>query len=77
MSYKEFTEENKRSIIRNLVQFHFHKMTEYAYLIEVSIATFEKKWNDDSMHEWVEATRIVTPIEAYQIYENILNGGLD
>lgn len=77
MSYKEFTEEKERNITRNLVQFKFYKIHEYSYLVQVTMATFEKKWSDDSMHEWVEATRIVTPIEAYQIYENILNGGLD
>lgn len=70
MSYKEFTSTNERVIVRNSVQFRFLHISEYEYLIEVSI-----RIKDDG--EYLHISNVVTTIEAYSAYENILNGGLE
>lgn len=70
MSYKEFTSTNERVIVRNSVQFRFLHISEYEYLIEVSIKT-----KDDG--DYVNISNVVTTVEAYRAYENVLNGGLE
>lgn len=70
MSYKEFTSTNERVIVRNSVLFRFLHISEYEYLIEVSI-----RIKDDG--EYVNISNVVTTIEAYSAYENVLNGGLE
>lgn len=70
MSNKEFISTNERVIVRNSVQFRFLHISEYEYLIEVSIRV-----KDDG--EYVYMSNVVTTIEAYSAYENVLNGGLE
>lgn len=77
MSYKEFTEENERCIVRNSVIFTFTKLKIHKYLIEVSIQTLPKESEDETEYDWTTSTIVLTSIEAYHAYENILNGGLN
>lgn len=70
MSYDEFRSSNERVIVRNSVQFRFLNISEYEYLIEISI----RAWNDG---RYICVTNVVTTIEAYNAYEIILDGGLE
>lgn len=69
MSYEEFRNEKERVIVRNSVQFRFLNISGYEYLIEVAIKATENG-------EHVYLSNVVTTIEAYRAYENVLNGGL-
>lgn len=77
MSYKEFKEENERSIVRNSVIFTFTKLKIHKWLMEVSIQTLSKGSEDEKEHDWITLTNVLTSIEAYIAYENILKGGLE
>lgn len=70
MSYQEFTSVNERVIVRNSVQFRFLHISEYEYLIDVLIRIKDGE-------KYLSMTNIVTTVEAYTAYENILNGGLE
>lgn len=70
MSYDEFRSSNERVIVRNSVQFRFLNISECEYMIEILI----RVWNDG---RFIHVTNIVTTVEAYSAYENILNGGLE
>lgn len=70
MNYKEFTSENERVIVRNKVLFRYLHISQFEYLIEVSIRTFSEV-------EFVKMSNVVTDVEAYMAYENVLNGGLE
>ena len=70
MNYKEFTSENERVIVRNNVLFRYLHISQFEYLIEVSIRTFSEV-------EFVKMSNVVTDVEAYMAYENVLNGGLE
>ena len=77
MSYKEFTQERERRIARNGMIFDFTRVREHMCIIEVSLASLPKTIGKVETHDWVSCTNIVTDIEAYYVYENILNGGLE
>lgn len=77
MSYKEFTEENERCIVRNSVIFNFTKLNSHKWLIEASIQTLSKVTEDEKDKDWITLTNVSTSNEAYKAYENILNGGLE
>ena len=77
MSYKEFTQERERRIVRNGMIFDFTRVREHTCLIEVSLASLPKMIGEAEAHDWVSCTNIVTDMEAYHVYENILNGGLE
>jgi len=76
MTHKEFSRVNEIAIVKNLVQFVFKRLSEHSFLIEVDIATLKERTEDFEIHEWIEATRVVTETEACCAYNNILNGGL-
>lgn len=77
MSYKEFRESRERNITRNNVLFDFTKIREGMWLIEVSLPSLHTMIGEIEGHEWVTCTSVVTDIEAYNVYENILKGGLE
>lgn len=77
MSYKEFRESSERNITRNNVLFDFTKIREGMWLIEVSLASLHTMIGEIEGHEWITCTNVVTDIEAYNVYENILKGGLE
>lgn len=77
MSYKEFRESSERNITRNNVLFDFTKIREGMWLIEVSLPSLHTTIGEIEGHEWVTCTNVVTDIEAYNVYENILKGGLE
>lgn len=77
MSYKEFRESSERNIIRNNVLFDFTKIREGMWLIEVSLPSLHTMIGEIEGHEWITCTNVVTDIEAYNVYENILKGGLE
>lgn len=70
MSYEEFTSVNERVIVRNKVMFRYLRISEFEYLIEVTIKTF-------SEIEYVKMSNVVTGASAYRAYENVLNSGLE
>lgn len=70
MNYKEFTSEKERVIVRNNVLFRYVHISQFEYLIEVSIRTFSEV-------EFAKMSNVVTDVEAYMAYENVLNGGLE
>lgn len=76
MNYKEFSTRDELTIIRELVQFYFKRLSEHSFLIQVSIATLTEHQDDFVLHHWIDATRIVTETEAWCAYNNLLNGGL-
>lgn len=77
MSYKEFRESSERNITRNNVLFDFTKIREGMWLIEVSLPSLHTMIGEIEGHEWITCTNVVTEIEAYNVYENILKGGLE
>lgn len=77
MSYKEFQEENERCIVRNSVIFNFTKLQPYKWVIEVSIRTLPLDSEDGHESDWTKLTNVVTSIEAYFAYKNVLKGGLE
>lgn len=77
MTLKEFNELSERVIIRKHVQFHFTKVREHHWLLEVPIATLSKKIGDVTVYDYVYAQTTMTTIEAYNAYINILDGGLE
>lgn len=77
MTLKEFTEQSEHVIIRKHVQFHFTKIREYYWLLEVPIATLSKNTECGIVYDYVHAQTTMTSIEAYNAYINILDGGLE
>lgn len=77
MSYKEFRESSKRSIAKNGMLYDFTKVREGMWLIEVSLPSLHTTIGETEGHEWVTCTNVVTDIEAYEVHENILKGGLE
>lgn len=77
MSYKEFRESSARNITRNNVHFDFTKIREGMWLIEVSLPSLHTMYGEEEGYEWITCTNVVTDIEAYNVYENILKGGLE
>lgn len=77
MSYKEFRESSERNITRNNVLFDFTKIREGMWLIEVSLPSLHTMMGEIEGHEWITCTNVVTDIEAYNVYENILKSGLE
>ena len=77
MTFKEFTEQSEHVIIRKHVQFHFTKVREHQWLLEVPIATLSKKIRDVPVYDYVYAQTTMTSIEAYNAYIMILDGGLE
>ena len=77
MSYKEFRESSERSIVKNGMMYDFTKVRDGMWLIEVSLPSLHITTGETEGHEWITCTSIVTEIEAYYVYENILKGGLE
>lgn len=77
MSYKEFRESCERSIARTGILFDFTKVRDGMWLIEVSLPSLHTMYGEEEGHEWITCTNVVTEIEAYNVYENILKGGLE
>ena len=77
MSYKEFKESSKRSIVKNGMLYDFTKVREGMWLIEVSLPSLHTTIGEIEGHEWVICTNVVTDIEAYEVHENILKGVLE
>lgn len=77
MSYKEFRESSKRSIVKNGMLYDFTKVREGMWLIEVSLPSLPTTIGETEVHEWVTCTNVVTDLEAYEVHENILKGGLE
>lgn len=77
MSYKEFRERSERRIVRTGTLFEFTKVRKGMWLIEVSLPSLHTMNGEEEGHEWITCTNVVTDIEAYNVYENILKGGLE
>ena len=77
MTYKEFTAQSKHSIVRNHVHFYFYEISNYMWLLEVSIATLSKHIEHVKVYDYLPATTTMTSIEAYNAYINILDGELE
>lgn len=77
MTLNEFNELSERVIIRKHVQFHFTKVRENHWLLEVPIATHSKKIGDVPVYDYISAQTTMTTIEAYKAYKNIQAGGLE
>lgn len=72
MTLKEFKEHSEHVIIRNHIQFHFNKVREHHWLLEVPIPTLSKNTEYGNAYDYVHAVTTMTSIEAYNAYINIL-----
>lgn len=77
MTYKEFKAQSEHSIVRNKVIFNFYEISDYRWLLEVSIATLSHVTEYGQKYDFIEAQTTMTSIEAYNAYKNILDGGLE
>lgn len=76
MTLKEFREQDEHAIVRNHVQFHFYKVRDYIWLLEITFPTLPHETENSTHYDHEEAQTTLTSVEAYYAYKNILEGGL-
>lgn len=73
MSYNDFLKESKISLCKSGMVIYFYKLNEHVWFIEVNLPGTPEYYESYIGTNWQPATCSTTSIEAYAIYENLIN----